>query len=448
MKRQTVAVHWFRRDLRLHDNHALLMALRSGHPVLPVFLFDTNILDDLQDKQDRRVDLIHRTLGSIKSELEQLGSSILVEMGSPAEAWQRIVERYDVKCVHTNRDHEPYAIQRDAEVEALLRFKSIPFTTYRDTSIFGPNKVVKQDGTPYTVFTPYMRKWREQFTDPLLEPFRSENELHALLRTDPLTMPSLADIGFRATDLELPAVLMDEHILRTYTDTRNLPALDGTSRLSTHLRFGMVSVRQALRKSWSTSPSFANELIWREFFMQILWHFPRVVTQAFKPAYDNIVWRNDRAEFSAWCEGRTGYPIVDAGMRELNATGLMHNRVRMITASFLTKHLLIDWRWGEAWFAVKLLDFELSSNNGNWQWACGSGCDAAPYFRVFSPAAQTERFDPELRYVKRWVPEAGTAAYHKPIVEHDFARKRALHVYKSGLVVQKGHVPNQPQLFI
>jgi len=447
MKRPRVTVHWFRRDLRLHDNHALLMALRSGHAVLPVFIFDTNILDDLQDKQDRRVDLIHRTLRSIKAELESLGSSLHVEVGDPMVSWQRIIEQYDVQCVHANRDHEPYALQRDKDIEALLGDKNISFVTHKDHSIFERNEVVKQDGTPYTVFTPYMRKWREQFTSALLDPFSSENELHALHPTEPLVMASLAEIGFRSTDLALPTVRMDEDLLRTYTDTRNLPAIEGTSKLSMYLRFGMVSVCDVLRKSWAVSPAFANELIWREFFMQILWHFPRVVTQAFKPGYDNIAWRNDPAEFSAWCEGRTGYPIVDAGMRELNATGLMHNRVRMITASFLTKHLLIDWRWGEAWFAAKLLDFELSSNNGNWQWACGSGCDAAPYFRVFSPAAQTERFDPDLRYVKHWVPEAGTAAYPTPIVDHDIARKRALYVYKSGLTMQKGQVPNQPQLF-
>lgn len=448
MTRPRIAVHWFRRDLRFHDNHALLMSLRSGEPVLPVFIFDTNILDDLQEKQDRRVDLIHRTLHSIKSELEQHGSALHVEVGTPVQAWQRIIERYEVKMVHANHDHEPYALQRDKEVEALLRTRNIPLSTHKDHSIFEHSEVVKQDGTPYTVFTPYMRKWREQFNDELLQPFRSEYELRALLRTEPLPMPSLTDIGFRSTDLELPGVRMDADLLSTYSDTRNLPAVAGTSRLSTHLRFGLVSAREVLRKSWTVSPTFANELIWREFFMQILWHFPHVVTQAFKPAYDNIAWRNDTTEYTAWCEGRTGYPIVDAGMRELKATGLMHNRVRMITASFLTKHLLVDWRWGEAWFAGKLLDFELSSNNGNWQWACGSGCDAAPYFRVFSPAAQTERFDPDLQYVKRWVPELGTAAYPKPMVNHDFARKRALHVYKTGLAHYQGKASSQPQLFL
>ena len=448
MSRTSVTVHWFRRDLRLHDNHALLAALRSGHPVLPIFIFDTNILDDLEDKCDRRVDFIHRTLQAINAELEQYGSNLHVEVGDPMEAWRRIVERYNVKSVQANRDHEPYGVARDVRVEEFLKGKGVVFTTHKDHSVFERNEVVKEDGLPYTVFTPYMRKWRAQFRPALLDVFGSEGELGALVRREPIPMPSLHDIGFQRTDLEMPLVRMDAGLLRNYPDRRNFPGVEGTSRLSVHLRFGTVSVREVLRKTWEVSPVFANELIWREFFMQILWHFPRVITQAFKPAYDGIAWRNDPDEYAAWCEGRTGYPIVDAGMRELKATGHMHNRVRMITASFLTKHLLIDWRWGEAWFATNLLDFELSSNNGNWQWASGSGCDAAPYFRIFSPAAQTTRFDPDHKYIGRWVPEWGTPAYAKPIVDHDFARKRALSTYKAGLATAHGRSPMQPQLFI
>lgn len=448
MSRPSVTVHWFRRDLRIHDNHALYAALRSGHPVLPVFIFDTNILDDLEDKRDRRVDFMHRTLHAIKAGLEQRGSSLLVEVGTPMEAWQRIVERYDVKTVHANRDHEHYGVERDVRVEEFLKTKGIAFATHKDHTVYERSEVMKEDGTPYTVFTPYMRKWRAQFTPALADVFGSEGELGALVRTEPLPMPSLQEIGFMHTDLETPVMRLDADLINNYPDTRNLPAVEGTSRLSTHLRFGTISVRDVLRNAWETGPAFMNELIWREFFMQILWHFPHVITQAFKPAYDGIAWRNDPVEFAAWCEGRTGYQIVDAGMRELNATGLMHNRVRMITASFLTKHLLIDWRWGEAFFAAKLLDFELSSNNGNWQWASGSGCDAAPYFRIFSPTAQAARFDPHHKYIRRWVPEWGTPAYAKPIVDHDFARKRALSTYKAGLASAQGRSPMQPQLFI
>lgn len=448
MSKPAVSIHWFRRDLRLNDNHALWHALRSGAPTLPVFIFDTEILDELTDKHDRRVDFIHRHLFRLKEQLEAKGSSLLVEVGTPEEAWHRILGRFDVKVVHTNRDHEAYAVQRDERIERLLAERGIAFHHHKDQSVFERSEVLKDDGLPYTVFTPYMRKWRAHFHASMLEPFPSEEQLDKLHQCTPEPLPSLEEIGFATTDLSEPVARFDGDLLRNYSDRRNLPAVEGTSKLSTHLRFGTVNVREALRSCWSSSPAFANELIWREFFMQILWHFPHVVTKAFKPAYDSIAWRNNEAEFAAWCEGRTGYPIVDAGMRELNATGLMHNRVRMITASFLTKHLIIDWRWGEAYFAKKLLDYELSSNNGNWQWASGSGCDAAPYFRVFSPAAQTERFDPEQVYIKRWVPEVGSPNYPKPIVDHDFARKRALDVYKKGLASTNGTPISQPQLFI
>lgn len=448
MNRPTVSVHWLRRDLRLDDNHALWHALRSGVPTLPVFIFDTEILDELSDKHDRRVHFIHRHLMRLKEQLEAKGSTLLVEVGAPEETWSRILDRFDVKAVHTNRDHETYAVQRDERIARLLAERGILFHDHKDQSVFERGEVLKDDGLPYTVFTPYMRKWRAQYRPEMLNAFPSADLLGHLLKCSPEPMPSLEQIGFGTTDLAEPVARFDDELVRHYSDRRNLPAVDGTSRLSTHLRFGTVSVREVLRKCWSSSPAFANELIWREFFMQILWHFPHVVTKAFKPAYDNIAWRNNEGEFAAWCEGRTGYPIVDAGMRELNATGLMHNRVRMITASFLTKHLLIDWRWGEAYFANKLLDFELSSNNGNWQWASGSGCDAAPYFRVFSPAAQTERFDPKHTYIRHWVPETGTPDYPKPIVDHDFARKRALDVYKKGLASTNGTPISQPQLFI
>lgn len=448
MSRPSVSVHWFRRDLRLNDNHALWHALRSGAPTLPVFIFDTEILEELSDKRDRRVDFIHRQLVRVKEQLEARGSTLLVLTGTPGDAWNRILERFDVKVVHTNRDHEAYAVQRDERIARLLAERGIPLHHHKDQSVFERGEVLKDDGLPYTVFTPYMRKWRTLFRPAMLNAFPSTELLDHLHQCPPEPMPLLEQMGFAPTDLTEPLARFDAGLFLNYADRRNLPAVEGTSKLSTHLRFGTVSVREVLRSCWASSPAFANELIWREFFMQILWHFPHVVTKAFKPAYDSIAWRNNEDEFAAWCEGRTGYPIVDAGMRELNATGLMHNRVRMITASFLTKHLLIDWRWGEAYFARKLLDFELSSNNGNWQWASGSGCDAAPYFRVFSPAAQTERFDPKHLYIRRWVPGTGTPNYPKPIVDHDFARKRALDVYKKGLASTNGTPISQPQLFI
>lgn len=441
-----ITIHWFRRDLRLADNHGLYKALSGHGNVLPLFIFDTEILHKLEDKADRRVDFIHRALTDMQSELVERGGSLLVEHGSPAEVWKRILERYDVTAVTTNHDHEPYAIARDGAVGKLLAEHGIPFHTYKDISIFERNEVVKDDGKPYTVYSPYMRKWRAQFTPELAQAFPSGNSLDKLWRTDPLPLPSLQEIGFQATDLDVPPTSVSDELLRHYDRTRDLPAIAGTSKMSVHLRFGTVSTRELVRRSMDISPKYLNELIWREFYMQILWHFPQV-DKAFKPAYDAIEWRNDEREFKAWCEGRTGYPLVDAGMRELNATGLMHNRVRMVVASFLTKHLLIDWRWGEAFFAAKLLDFELSSNNGGWQWASGSGVDAAPYFRVFNPRLQLEKFDGGLKYVKRWVPEHGSANYVQPVVVHEMARKRAIETYKRGLDGNRVAAQRQTDLF-
>lgn len=441
-----ICIHWFRRDLRLADNHGLFRALGEHGDVLPLFIFDTEILDKLQDKADRRVDFIHRALSGIQAELVKRGSTVLVEHGRPIEVWKRLLERYQITAVTTNHDHEPYAIARDTAVSELLAAHGVPFRTFKDISIFERGEVVKDDGGPYTVYTPYMRKWRAQFTPEMAAPFRSEDHLDRLWKSAPLPLPSLEAIGFRPTDLQAPPANLSDELLRNYDRTRDIPSVIGTSRMSTHLRFGTVSVRELVRRSLVTSPKYLNELIWREFFMQILWHFPHP-ERAFKPAYDQIAWRADEAGFKAWCAGRTGYPLVDAGMRELNATGLMHNRVRMVVASFLTKHLLIDWRWGEAYFAAKLLDFELSSNNGGWQWASGSGCDAAPYFRVFNPTLQLQRFDPQLKYVKHWVPEHGSANYVQPLVVHEMARKRALETYKAGLEGKKATAQRQTNLF-
>ncbi|MGV9011879.1 MAG: cryptochrome/photolyase family protein [Flavobacteriales bacterium] len=432
-ERPTLSIHWLRRDLRLEDNHGLFRALEDHGDVLPLFMFDPTILDRLERKNDRRVDHIHRTLAVLKAKLESMGGTLLVMHGEPMDVWKQLTERFAITAVTANHDHEHYALQRDAAIAAFLGEKGISFRTFKDISIFERGEVMKDGGGPYTVFTPYARKWKALFTPEMVAPFPSEARMHRLLQHAPLRMPTLGQIGFQPTDLQLPSAQLDLDILAHYAETRNLPGTLGTSRMSTHLRFGTVSPRAMVRQALLSSNTWLNELIWREFFMQVLYHFPRVVGHAFKPAYEQIAWRNNEAEFAAWCEGRTGYPLVDAGMRELSATGLMHNRVRMVTASFLTKHLLIDWRWGEAWFAELLLDFELSSNNGNWQWAAGTGCDAAPYFRVFNPALQQERFDPRLTYVKRWVPEYGKANYAEPIVVHKTARDRALAAYAAGL---------------
>ena len=445
MSRPSVRIHWFRRDLRLTDNHGLFKALTEHGAVLPLFIFDTTILQKLENPQDRRVDFIHRTLTSLHGELTAAGSSLLIEHGEPLAVWVRILEKYTVTAVTSNHDHEPYANERDLAVATLLKARGIPFHTFKDISIFERGEVLKDDGKPYTVYTPYSRKWRSLFHRGMMDAFPSEAHVDRLWKTAPLPVPTLKSIGFEPTDLDIPPLELPERLLQGYADTRNLPAIKGTSKISTHLRFGTVSVRELVRRSIDTSPVYLNELIWREFFMQILWHFPHP-ERAFKPAYDNIPWRADEKGFQAWCEGRTGYPLVDAGMRELNATGLMHNRVRMVVASFLTKHLLVDWRWGEAYFAVHLLDFELSSNNGGWQWASGSGCDAAPYFRVFNPQLQQERFDPQLNYVKNWVNEHGSANYAPPLVVHEMARKRAVETYKLGLAAP-GAPDRQPQLF-
>ncbi|MBS1658667.1 MAG: deoxyribodipyrimidine photo-lyase [Bacteroidetes bacterium] len=424
---------WFRRDLRLDDNAGLYHALKEGQPVLPLFIFDTDILDDLDDKKDRRVDFIHQYLTRLNSALQELGSSLLVKYGKPVDVFRELVNGFPVEKVFTNRDYEPYAKQRDAEVEALLLAKNISFHHFKDHIILEGNEVLKDDGTPYTVFTPYSKRWKTRLQESDLHSFPTEKFSSHFFRTPSFHFPALEEIGFKKTDLIIPPEDAGDNLIRHYAETRDIPGISGTSRLSVHLRFGTVSIRKEMRRARKLSEKFFNELIWREFYSSILQHFPRVITEAFKPEYDRIRWRNNDKEFAAWCEGKTGFPMVDAGMRELNATGYMHNRVRMITASFLTKDLLIDWRWGEAYFAKKLLDFELASNNGGWQWAASSGVDAAPYFRIFNPTEQARRFDPEMKYIRRWIPEFDTLNYPMPIVDHYAARDRALKVYQEGL---------------
>jgi deoxyribodipyrimidine photo-lyase len=419
---------WFRRDLRVTDNAGLYRALKKNQNVLPVFIFDTVILDDLDDKADRRVQFIHEALKVVKQSLEEAGSTLMVLHGDPVQLFKNI----KVKAVYTNHDYEPYARVRDAKIKELLESKGVAFHSYKDQVIFEKDEVMKDDGSPYTVFTPFSKKWKAKLNAFYQKSYPTEKYFGNLIHIKPLPFPTLKDIGFEYTETIFPERAVKMSIIKNYHEKRDIPGINGTSRLGVHLRFGTVSIRTLVQLAVKKNETWLNELIWREFYQMILWHFPKV-EQAFKPQYDRIQWRNNTKEFELWCEGKTGYPIVDAGMRELNATGFMHNRVRMVVASFLTKHLLIDWRWGEAYFAKKLLDFDLASNNGSWQWAAGSGCDAAPYFRVFNPMLQTQKFDPDLTYIRKWVPELDTPAYPKPIVDHSAARERVLEAYKVAL---------------
>lgn len=428
----TVSIFWFRRDLRLSDNAGLYYALRQGLPVLPIFVFDTAILNDLKNKEDKRVDFIHRSLQQLHQELVAMGSGLYVHHGTVMECYQQLLQQYNIASVYTNHDYEPYAIQRDKEVSLMLSSYNIALHTYKDQVIFDKNEVVKDSGDPYTVYTPYSKRWKEKLNDFYLKPYPTEKYFGNFLKYEALPIPALESIGFRTTALHVLPPVLDEQVAADYDKTRDYPAVNGTTKLSVHLRFGTVSIRQLASQAMKLNMKLLNELIWRDFYQCILWHFPHVVGQSFKKEYDNIVWRNNEQEFEAWCNGHTGYAIVDAGMRELNATGYMHNRVRMITASFLTKDLLVDWRRGEAYFAEKLLDFDLASNNGGWQWAAGTGCDAAPYFRIFNPALQTEKFDPNHEYIKKWVPEYQSLTY-RPIVDHNEARDRCLRAYKVAL---------------
>ncbi|CAM1360033.1 Deoxyribodipyrimidine photolyase [Tenacibaculum litoreum] len=423
-----VSIFWFRRDLRLEDNKGLHEALQSGNKVVPLFIFDEDILESLP-KNDARVTFIHETLQNLDEELKKHKSSLLVKKGKPLAIWKKLTEEYIIEKVYTNKDYEPYAIKRDKEVEDFLVSKGITFNAFKDQVTFEENEVLKNDGTPYTVFTPYKNKWLQNFSEK-----RDTQEFtigFVNFYQFSFEFPSLVYIGFEESMIKVKPYNLSN--LEVYDEVRDFPAEDKTSYLSPYLRFGLVSTRKMIRFALKTNQIFLSELIWREFFMQILYHFPKVVTQNFKQKYDAVPWRNNEEEFKKWCEGKTGYPMVDAGMRELNKTGYMHNRVRMITAGFLCKHLLIDWRWGEAYFAEKLLDYDLSANNGNWQWAAGTGCDAAPYFRVFNPESQLKKFDKDLQYVRKWVKDFDELTYPQPMVEHKFARERAISTYKNAL---------------
>ncbi len=430
---EQVNIFWFRRDLRLQDNWGLCHALQQQRPVLPVFIYDRNILDKLDDPSDARVQFIYEALAALQRQLVDAGASLQTFYGTPAHVFAELTRTYNIEKVFTNHDYEPYAIQRDSEVAALLQAKNIAFKTFKDQVIFEKDEVVKEDGSPYTVFTPYSRKWKSRLEGANITTCDTEKYLSNFHRQPAAEILSPRSFGFNRVERKFPFPGIDASVLAEYQKQRDYPSLGGTSKLGVHLRFGTISIRSLVREARKLSAAFLNELIWREFYQAILWHFPYVATSAFKPAYDHIKWRNNEEEFRLWCEGRTGYPIVDAGMHELNATGFMHNRVRMIVASFLTKHLLIDWRWGEVYFAEKLLDYELASNNGGWQWAAGSGCDAAPYFRIFNPALQEKKFDPQQAYIKKWIPGFDAGNYMPPIVEHTFARKRCLETFSAAL---------------
>jgi deoxyribodipyrimidine photo-lyase len=424
---------WHRRDLRIADNAGLYKALKTGVDVQPIFIFDLTILEELP-KNDQRVLFIYQEIERLKREYRNLGSDLNVFYGNPLDVFEELIQKQSISHVVSNRDYEPYALERDKAVFEFLKQHNIDFLGAKDHVIFEKNEVLKEDGLPYKVFTPYANKWKSLMQPEYLQPYFVEQYFDNLHKADKISpLISLSEMGFEEKkQVDFPNRMVDDKVIVSYHNTRDIPSIKGTTRISLHLRFGTISIRQLARQAYK-NVKYLNELIWRDFYQMIIYHFPETAAKAFKPQYDKIPWENNEAHFKAWCEGKTGYPIVDAGMRELNETGFMHNRVRMIVASFLTKHLLIDWRWGEAYFAEKLLDFELASNVGGWQWAASSGVDAQPYFRVFNPYSQQEKFDKDFNYIKKWVPEYGTDKYPQPIVEHKYAREKAIRVIKAAV---------------
>lgn len=428
-----ITIFWFRRDLRLYDNAGLYEALKSSNAVLPLFIFDTDILKKLPDKKDKRVVFIHKAILELQNELMKTGSSMLVMHGKPMSIFKELLSRYNIASVYANSDYEPETIKRDNEIYALLRSKGVELSLFKDHVIFEKSEIVKDNGSPFKVFTPYSRAWKKKLNETKISRYPCENLKHNFYKTKPFPIPSPEELGFSNIEINAPMPVINEDIIWNYHLTRDFPFMNGTSKLSVHLRFGTISIRELVQKAMELNEHFLNELIWRDFFMMILYHYPYVADRSFNRKYDYISWRNNEEEFDKWCKGETGYPVIDAGMHELNETGFMHNRVRMIVASFLTKHLLIDWRWGEAYFAGKLLDYELSSNNGNWQWAAGCGCDAVPYFRIFNPYEQAKKYDPDLIYINKWVKNLNEPDYPAPVVEHVYARERFLELFKSTL---------------
>ncbi|MBW3518441.1 deoxyribodipyrimidine photo-lyase [Flavobacterium sp. NKUCC04_CG] len=432
-KKQKIDIFWFRRDLRLEDNCGLFHALNTPNPILPIFIFDPEILQQFEDKYDRRVDYFHQALNSLHQQLLLQQSGIRFFYQNVLECFQDLVAQYDIEAVYCNTDYEPDALERDARVRDFLKSHQIRFKNYKDQVVFEANEILKADQTPYTIFTPYSKKWLEKIQPFHYQPHPSGAFLSNLHLWNAPPIPTLTDLGFKTTDIVFQKPDLNVIHIENFETVREYPILDASSHLGIALRFGTVSIRACVALGLKSNATWLKALIWRGFFMQILFHFPKVVHHSFKSKYDSIIWRNDENDFEKWCNGQTGYPLVDAGMRQLNKTGLMHNRVRMVVASFLSKHLLIDWRWGEAYFAQKLLDYDLAANNGNWQWAAGTGCDAAPYFRVFNPEAQMKKFDAEQLYIQKWIPEWNSDIYPQPMVEHAFARARALDAYKKAL---------------
>jgi deoxyribodipyrimidine photo-lyase len=433
-ERTAVNIFWFRRDLRLEDNTALYHALKTREDVLPLFIFNPDTMERPEYTPTARLNFIYQILLELKENLEKIGSTLCVKYGKPTDVFKELLTQYHICSVYTNREYDPYSTYRDLFVERFLKQNKIEFLSYKDHVLFEKEELIKPDGKPYTIFTAYKNRFVEKFNNEMVQPYNTTAFFHNLIRMKPYKMPSYEELGIKKLTIEFPSGKISQRVLENYAAQRDFPAMEGTSRLSVHLRYGTISIRKITAQAVLHSNEFFNELIWRNFFSQILWFFPHVATRSFKPVFDNINWEVNQDHFNAWCQGKTGYPLVDAGMRELNQTGFMHNRVRMVTASFLCKHLLIDWRWGEAYFAGKLLDYELASNNGNWQWCAGTGCDAVPYFRIFNPELQAKKFDPEMEYIRKWVPEYGTSNYHTPIIDHKFARQRAIERYGNVLL--------------
>ena len=430
--KENFSVFWFRRDLRLDDNLGLNAALSSGLKVIPIFIFDTEIINKLE-KNDLRIKMIHAALVKLNDAMLGNRCNVGMYLGNPKAVFESLLKKYKIKSVYTNRDYEPYALERDKSIKSFLEKKNVTYKSFKDQVIFEKDEVVKDDGNPYKVYTPYSRKWIEKLNARGFETCKSETKLNSLASLE-LPYLTLKEIGFDEKKFDIPLFNIDFKTIEKYEETRNFPYLNSTSRIGAHLRFGFVSIRKLVEKAHKKSnKTYLKELIWREFFMQILWHFPYTQEKSFKPKYDRIKWLNNYEEFKKWCEGNTGYPLVDAGMRELNQTGFMHNRVRMLVGSFLCKHLLIDWRWGEKYFAKKLLDYEMSSNVGNWQWVAGCGVDASPYFRIFNPKEQIKKFDKDFKYIKKWVPEFQSSLYPKEIIDHKFARNRCLETFKAAV---------------
>ncbi|QDK47444.1 deoxyribodipyrimidine photo-lyase [Bdellovibrio sp. ZAP7] len=434
-KEDPMVIFWFRRDLRLNDNAGLYHALKENTAVQPLFIFDSDILDKIEDKADARVSFIYDTVANLKASLQEKGSDLWVRHGNPQDVFKELFEKNKITAIYTNGDYEPYARKRDKEIATIAKSFGAEFKSYKDQTLFEKDEILTGQGKPYTVYTPYKNNVLKTLTPFYLKSYPNDKYESAYLKSKKAEkLPSLKDLGFKRTAIQFPPLQISAKTLKNYAKIRDLPAVEGgTSHLGLHLRFGTVSVRELAREGNKFSPVWLSELIWRDFFMQILWHFPEVEKRSFRPEYDKIAWRNSKADFKKWCEGQTGYPLVDAGMRELNATGFMHNRVRMVVASFLCKHLLIHWSEGERYFAKKLLDYDLAANNGNWQWAAGSGCDAAPYFRIFNPETQAKKFDPDNEYIKKWVPEFETEQYAKPMIDHNEARGRCLQEFTKAL---------------